>query len=83
MDEDGQSGSICEPCVPKEYYNMDDICNLETYSLRGAQACSYKCFDQPLPASALAEANQNEQDDSELLNATSLLIFFTLYLVIM
>ena len=70
--------SVCEPCVPKEYYSMKDVCNLESYTLQGAQACEYKCFDQPLPA-----GYETEEDDAEFINATSLLIFFTLYLVIM
>ena len=25
--------SVCEPCVPKEYYSMKDVCNLESYTL--------------------------------------------------
>ena len=80
MDFDASTGPVCEPCVPKEYYSMRDVCNLETYTLKGAQACEYKCFDQPLPEGAI---EAEEEDDAEFLNATSFLIIFTLYLVIM
>ena len=77
MDSSSPTGSICEPCMPSEYYEMSEVCTTETYNNAGVRSCEFKCF-------GVGGADiESDTDDGEYLSATGFLIVFTLYLVIM
>ena len=63
--------------MPSEYYEMSEVCTTETYNDAGVRSCESRCFGVG------NEYEYSDSEDGEYLSATSFLVVFTLYLVIM
>ena len=83
MDKGSETGAICEPCMPSEYYAMEAVCTPETYNYDGVRHCEYRCFGHGSPVSGGPSSEQEEEEESSYFTPTKMLIMFTLYLVVM